>query len=277
MIPTRRDLHFKLKPSSVRNWHAQGPYVTHFTNAMSIFFPEGERFFIHTVRYFRDHIHEPELKKAVTAFIGQEAMHGREHDEHNRLLDEAGLPAAELEKQVRMFLDLLEARLPPAAQLSITIAQEHFTAIMSEIVLTDPRILAGADANLKAMWRWHALEETEHKAVAFDVYEAVMGRGIKAYALRNASLVITTLGFLSLVFYYQQRLLKADPQPRRWRDFGAYAKFMLISPALLPKLVVPWLSYLRPGFHPWDHNNEHLLKEMKTLVAKTQKFELKAA
>ncbi|PTU30195.1 metal-dependent hydrolase [Stenotrophobium rhamnosiphilum] len=277
MIPTRRDLHFKLLPSSVSNWHAKGPYVTQFTNAMSIFFPEGERFFIHTVRHYRDHIHEPQLKKAVTAFIGQEAMHGREHDEHNRLLNRAGLPADELERQVKKFLVMLEEKLPPAAQLSITIAQEHFTAIMAEIVLTDPRILAGADARLKAMWRWHALEEIEHKAVAFDVYEAVMGRGIKAYALRNTSLVITTLGFLSLVLYYQQRMLKADSHPRSWKDFGAFAKFMLISPALLPKLALPWLSYMRPGFHPWDHDNRDLLKEMNTLVAKTKKYELQAA
>ena len=277
MIPTRRDLHFKLRPSSVSNWHAKGPYITQFTNAMSIFFPEGERFFIHTVRHYRNHIHEPQLKKAVTAFIGQEAMHGREHDEHNRLLNRAGLPADELEKQVKKFLVMLEEHLSPAAQLSITIAQEHFTAIMSEIVLTDPRILAGADARLKAMWRWHALEEIEHKAVAFDVYETVMGRGIKAYALRNTSLVITTLGFLSLVLYYQQRMLKADSHPRSWRDFAAFAKFMLVSPALLPKLALPWLAYFRPGFHPWDHDNRHLLKEMNTLVARTQNYGLKAA
>ncbi|MES2489516.1 MAG: metal-dependent hydrolase [Pseudomonadota bacterium] len=277
MIPTRRDLHFKLLPSSVSNWHAKGPYVTQFTNAMSIFFPEGERFFIHTVRHYRNHIHEPQLKKAVTAFIGQEAMHGREHDEHNRLLNKAGLPADELERQVKKFLTMLEKYLSPSAQLSITIAQEHFTAIMSEIVLTDPRILAGADARLKAMWRWHALEEIEHKAVAFDVYETVMGRGIKAYALRNTSLVITTLGFLSLVLYYQQRMLKADSHPRSWKDLAAFTRFMLISPALLPKLALPWLSYFRPGFHPWDHDNRHLLKEMNALVARTQKYELKAA
>lgn len=277
MIPTRRDLHFKLKSSSVNNWHAKGPYVTHFANAMSIFFPEGERFFIHTVRHYRDHIQEPELKEAVTAFIGQEAMHGREHDEHNRLLAKAGLPADELEAHVRRFLNFLEETLPPSAQLSVTIAQEHFTAIMSEIVLTDPRILAGADTHLKAMWRWHALEETEHKAVAFDVYETVMGRGIKAYALRNAGLVLTTLGFLSLVFYYQQRLLKADRHPRSLKDFGAYVRFMLIAPALLPRLALPWLSYMRPGFHPWDRKNQHLLREMEALVAKTKRFELEAA
>src|SRR3569623_2127465 len=189
MLPTRRDLHFKLKPESVRNWHAKGPYVTHNAYAMSLFFPEGERFFIHTVRQYRERIHDPELKKALTAFIGQEAMHGREHDEHNRLLAKAGLPADELEGNLRAFLDFLKAHAPASAQLSITIAQEHFTAIMSEIVLIDSRILEGADERLQAMWRWHALEETEHKAVAFDVYETVMGRGIKAYALRNASLV----------------------------------------------------------------------------------------
>jgi uncharacterized protein len=277
MIPTRRDLHFRLKPKSVDNWHEKGPYVTQFANAMSIFFPEGERFFIHTVRHYRDNIHEPELKKALTAFIGQEAMHGREHDEHNQLLESAGLPAQALELKVKKFLNFLEARLPPSAQLSITIAQEHFTAIMAEIVLTDPRILAGADAHLKAMWRWHALEETEHKAVAFDVYETVVGRGIKAYALRSASLVLTTLGFLSLVLYYQRDLLKADAHPRSWKDFSAYMKFMWASPALLPKLALPWLSYLRPGFHPWDHDNRHLLKEMDALVARTQQYAPKAA
>ena len=277
MIPTRRDLHFKLKPSSVRNWHAQGPYVTHFANAMSIFFPEGERFFIHTVRHYRDRITDPELKKAVAAFIGQEAMHGREHDEHNRLLTKAGLPADELEKQVRWFLDVLEQRLPPSAQLSVTIAQEHFTAIMSQLVLTDPRILAGADARLRTMWRWHALEETEHKAVAFDVYETVMGRGVKAYALRSASLVLTTLGFMSLVFYYQQRLIQADRRMPRWQGLGRFFNFMFVSPALLPKLALPWLSYLRPGFHPWDHDNQHLLKEVETLMAETQRYALKAA
>lgn len=277
MIPTRRDLHFKLKPASVRNWHAQGPYVTHFANALSIFFPEGERFFIHTVRHYRDRITDPELKKAVAAFIGQEAMHGREHDEHNRLLTKAGLPADELEKQVRWFLDVIEQRLPPAAQLSITIAQEHFTAIMSQLVLTDPRILAGADARLRAMWRWHALEETEHKAVAFDVYETVMGRGVKAYALRSASLVLTTLGFLSLVFYYQQRLIQADRRMPRWQGLGRFLNFMFVSPALLPNLALPWLSYLRPGFHPWDHDNMYLLKEVDTLMAETQRYALREA
>lgn len=277
MLPIRRDLHFKLKPSSVSNWHAQGPFVTHFINAMSLFFPDGERYFIHTVRHYRDQITDPELQKAVVAFIGQEAMHGREHEDHNRLLDQAGLPAERLQAHAARFLDLLKARLPASAQLSVTIAQEHFTAIVSELVLTDPRMIAGADRHLSALWRWHALEETEHKAVAFDVYETVMGRGLKAYALRTGSMVLTTAGFLGLVLYYQQQLLKADTRTRRWRGLGDFANFMFRSPALLPRLVSPWLTYFRPGFHPWDQDNRHLLKQMDALVAETQGYALKAA
>jgi uncharacterized protein len=277
MIPIRRNLHFKLKPESLGHWHAQGPYVTHFVNAMSIFFPEGERYFIHTVRHYRDRISDPDLQAAVTAFIGQEAMHGREHEHYNRLLAQAGLPAKELEAHAARFLDLLKAKLPAAAQLSVTIAQEHFTAIMAQLVLTDPRLTAGADSRLSALWHWHALEEIEHKAVAFDVYEAVMGRGAKAYALRSGSMLLTTAGFLGLVLYYQQQLLKADPLVRRGLGFGKFLDFMFGSQGLLPRLALPWLAYFRPGFHPWDHDNRHLLTQMNALVAQTQRSTLRAA
>src|SRR5688572_19402055 len=129
MIPTRRDLHFNLDAADLHRWHAQGPYVTHFVNAMSLFFPDGERYFIQAVRHFRDQITDPELQNAVTAFIGQEAMHGREHEEHNELLAESGLPAEPIAAHVHALFELLKAWLPPAAQLSSTIAQEHWTAI----------------------------------------------------------------------------------------------------------------------------------------------------
>jgi len=151
MIPTRRDLHFNLKPSSVRDWHAQGPYVTQFINAMSIFFPDGERYFIHTVRHYRNRITEPVLKEAVIAFIGQEAMHGREHEIYNRFLERAGLPAKKLEAHAARFLEWLKTTLPPVAQLSVTVAQEHFTAILAELVLTDPGLIDGADRPLTAL------------------------------------------------------------------------------------------------------------------------------
>lgn len=270
MIPTRRDLHFRLKAHSVTQWHEAEPYVAHFANAMSLSFPEGERFFIHTVRLFRDRITDPELQKAVAAFIGQEAMHGREHEAYNRLLAQAGLPVAELEAVIYRQFQFLKAKLPAAAQLSVTIAQEHLTAVFAELLLTEPKLLAGADAELTALWHWHALEEIEHKAVAFDVYETVMGRGLAAYSLRATSLILTTAMFLGLALYYQQRLLSTNGQSRSWRGVRAFGKFLFVSPAMLPRLLGPWLAYLRPGFNPWDHDNRYLLEQMDALVARVE-------
>ena len=267
MLPTRRDLHFRLGPDDVRNWHVDGPALTHFINAMSLSFPEGERYFIHTVRHYRDRVTDPTLKKALTAFIGQEAMHSREHEDYNRLLAEAGMPVEDLEAALLGFFRLLRERLPPAAQLSVTIAQEHLTAIVAELVLTDPRMLEGAHGRLAALWRWHALEEIEHKSVAFDVYEAALGRGPGAYALRSAGLVATTVGFLAMVLWCQRRLLAADTRHGGRREFGRFARFMLASPGLLPRLAAPWLRWFRPGFHPWQHDNRHLLDEVPALVA----------
>lgn len=267
VLPTRRDLHFKLDATRLRNWHAAGPWVTHFANAMSLSFPAGERFFIHTVRHYRDRIVDPDLQEAVTAFIGQEAMHSREHEDYNRLLGQLGLPVAQLEAELDTMAEWIKRWLPASAQLSVTIAQEHFTAIFSGLVLRDPRLLAGADERLLALWRWHALEEIEHKAVAFDVYETAVGRGISAYVLRTGSMLLTTAGFLALAITFQQRLLAAEAGPDRWRGLGRFARFMFSSPALLPRLALPWLRYFEPGFHPWHQDDLDLLAQMDGVVA----------
>lgn len=266
MFPVRRNLHFRLGAADVGHWHARGAALTHFINAMSLTFPEGERFFIQSVRHFRDRIDDPALQEAVAGFIGQEAMHSREHDEYNLLLSEAGLPVAALEDALAAFFRALRG-LPPAVQLSITMAQEHVTAIVAARMLSDPRIIEGAGGRLAAFWRWHALEEIEHKAVAFDVYRAAVGSGPQAYALRTASYVLTTFGFLAMVLWCQLRLRHADPRPGGREGLGRFAKFMLVSPGLLPSLARPWLRWFAPGFHPWQHDDRHLLWEIAPLSA----------
>src|SRR3546814_1673082 len=53
-------------------------------------------------------------------------------------------------------------------QLAGTCALEHFTATLAHAILSDPAHLAGAETEAQRMWRWHAIEEIEHKAVAYD-------------------------------------------------------------------------------------------------------------
>ena len=277
MQPTRRDLHFKLSPESVINWHAQGPQVTHFFNALSIFFPVGERFFIHSVRHYRDRVGDPELQKAITAFIGQEAMHGREHEEYNELMEQAGLPIRKMERRVDRLLEWGKKRLPAISQLSATIALEHFTAIMADRLLRKPEMIAGADPRLAALWRWHALEETEHKAVAFDVYRSVRRPSLKSYFTRNSGLLIATAVFIAYAHAYQRELANADRHSGRWEGMGNYLRFMLGKDGFVRDMIKPWFDYLRPGFHPWDHDNRAFLAEMDALLAETQSFERQAA
>ena len=277
MLPTRRDLRFKLNPESVINWHEQGPQVAHFFNALSIFFPEGERFFIHSVRHYRDRVTDPELQKAITAFIGQEAMHGREHEEYNELMEQAGLPIKKMEGRVSRLLEWGKRRLPPITQLSATIALEHFTAIMADRLLRKPEMIGGADPRMVALWRWHALEETEHKAVAFDVYRAVRKPTLKTYFTRSSGLLVATAVFIGYAYAYQRELVNTDKTMGRWDGMDDYLRFLFGKGGFIPDMIGPWFDYLKPGFHPWDHDNRHFLAEMDKLVAEAASYNMQAA
>lgn len=270
-IPIRRDLDFgidQIDRKLAGRWHPRGVPVSHFYNALSLFFPEGERFFIHSVRHFRDRIDDPQLKAAIGAFIGQEAMHGREHDQYNQLIREAGLPADALERYTAALLGLIKDHLGPSTQLSITLALEHFTAMLAQLLLAEPGLLDGAQPRLKALWRWHAVEETEHKAVAFEVYQAAVGRSGAAYALRSGAFLIVMPLFLTHVLMYQAKLLQADTQrPRGLRQWLEFGRFLGGKRGLLTQMVKPGLAYLRPGFHPWDEDNRELLGAVHELAA----------
>ena len=127
VMPERRDLHFLPPGDRICDWHQAGPNVTQFMNALSLFFPAGERMFIDAVRAYRDEIPDPDLRKAATAFIGQEAMHSREHIEYNQLMDAAGLPASELDAQVWAHTEYVKKHSSKVTPLLMTIALEHFT------------------------------------------------------------------------------------------------------------------------------------------------------
>src|SRR5688500_17184178 len=101
----RRDIRFDLDAADLRSWHPEGLHVAHFFNALSIFFPEGEKFFIDSVRHFRDRIDSPALQRDVKGFVGQEAMHSREHRRYNAALERLGLPVEKLEEKVKDYLE----------------------------------------------------------------------------------------------------------------------------------------------------------------------------
>lgn len=267
-MPVRRDLRFALPPDRACDWHVYGPYVTHFFNAMSLMFPAGERYFIDSVRYYRDCIDDPELKKQVLGFIGQEAMHTREHVEYNALLDAAGLPAMRLDRFITKLLDYGRKKLPPSIQLAQTVALEHYTAMMAGLLLDDPRRIEGSVPSYVQVWTWHALEETEHKSVSFDVWNAVIKPGPKRYLMRTLTMLQITVMFWVIVFCFHVRLIAADrPHGHRLRNSWILVRFLFSRRGVFPCIALDWLRFFKPSFHPWDHDNSAYLSRVDELVA----------
>lgn len=266
LLPKRRDIQFNLPADKIMNWHTDaGDIFTALLNTFSIVLPVGERFFIDAVRAHREMITDPDLKKAVTAFIGQEAMHGREHEAYNAALFARSPIAPKFEQLVSDIFVLLKKYLPPHMWLSGTIALEHFTALLADSLLTEPRLFEGADPDFEAIWRWHALEETEHKAVAFDVWDTVKGRGLVAYGERSLGLVIATVLFWGLVIPTFLIMLKDE---RKLTDLKGWRKFYWYTFGDIGALriqLINYIDYFRPNFHPWDHDNRRCLEQINNL------------
>src|SRR5690606_7662589 len=171
-----RNYAFDLGPEVPRHWHPAGRAVTRFLDNLSIFFPDGERFFMASVQAFAGAVQDdPELRAAVRAFCAQEGIHRREHRKYNDMLAAQGLPAEAMERRVERIIALVTARTPQRWHLGVTAALEHFTSLMGRQILERPELLEGAHETMAALWRWHAVEETEHKSVAYDVYLAAGG------------------------------------------------------------------------------------------------------
>jgi len=259
LSPEVRNLRFDIDGDVPRYWHGGRRSVTAFFDNLSVFFPPGERFFIASVKAHRNLIEDERLKNEAKAFYAQEAIHSREHVRYNEMLAAHGYPVEEMEARVQKLLDRVTARSSERMQLAVTAALEHFTALMAHLLLRDPKILEGAHPVMAALWKWHAAEENEHKAVAYDVYQAAGGN----YAERCAAMIGATVIFWAKVIEQQVRMMEANGTVLSGSEWLALGKFLFVKPGGLLRLVPMWFSYFRPGFHPWDLDNQALLDEWK--------------
>src|SRR6266550_3649328 len=167
--------------------------MSHVLTVLSSVFPDGEDFFVRSVEAVRDRIEDPQLREHVEGFIGQESMHGREHRVLNERLAELGYPTRAIGTYVQKLTSLRDRFTGERANLAFTAALEHYTATLAETLLNDPeaRAAIGHDG-VRYLLMWHALEESEHKAVAFDVYKRMGG----TERMRVATMWLTHLTFL---------------------------------------------------------------------------------
>lgn len=254
-----RRMRFRYDALPLERHYVHGDLVmSHVVAVLSGLFPEGEDFFVRSVRHYADQISDPVLSKAIAGFTGQEVSHGRQHRELNDRLQQMRYPTGRVDRRTRNGLARLERWSVPRYRLAVTAALEHYTATLAETLLTDPdaRELLG-DSEVRSVLLWHALEESEHKAVAFDTYRAVGG----TERMRIAAMVITTFGFLGTVTWHTTLSMLADRASYHPVRLARSIAALRHSPFLTRSVMRRLRDYLRVGFHPGDHDNTALLDE----------------
>jgi hypothetical protein len=255
---TPRDRRFGRGVPLNRLWHGGRVEATAIYNALSTTFPAGEAFFVESVREFRDGA-PPRLAEEIKAFTTQEAIHSREHDAFNKRAANAGYDLSKLEAQIDKRLAVTRGK-PPIVSLAATMALEHFTAILAHQLLANPRHLAGADREAADLWRWHAVEEIEHKGVAYDTWLHATRDWprFKRWKVKAKVMLLITRNFVvdrtagALELMRQDRVTGLDA----WRRLLWY---LWVRPGMFRKIAGAWLKFFLPGFHPWDEDDRHLL------------------
>lgn len=265
-IPVRR-MDFEFDDGVPKYWLAGNHFASMLLTGLSCTFPEGERMFMRSVRHYQDRLTDPELIKAVRAFIGQEAHHGKEHTEFNAMMGRKGLPTADVEAFVKEGIRYEEKQYSSERMLAKTCALEHFTAMFAEQILSQPEMLELIDERVRPLWLWHAVEESEHKSVAFDVYQDQVGD----YWVRTSEMALTTVLFTFFSGLHAAQLLHASREDRTplqaVRDFGKGVSMLWGSKGLLRGTMKQYLEYYRRDFHPSQRDSSvlrarglHLLK-----------------
>ena len=244
-----------------RDWFDNHPFKTAWFNAMSITFPLGEKFFIDSVRYFQDQIDDPKLQAEIRGFCGQEGFHRREHQRYNETLCERrGYDLEKMEGRLERNIERGKKFMSPLEQLATTAALEHITAIMAESALAEDNPMIGeADPVMQELWNWHAAEEMEHKAVAFDVFRAVGGtEKMRKRAMRQSTFFLMLDIVMGMLHMFRRDGLLFSPR-NWWQGW----KFLFFKGGILRRVWGAYKEYFREGFHPWDRDTRPLLQAWK--------------
>lgn len=261
-----RDRRFGRTVKHGRWWLNNDPIATAWHNALSLTFPRGEAFFIEAVKAHREGT-PPRLEAEIRAFVRQEINHTREHIVLNKSVVDAGYDVSAIERRIEENLALTKDR-PAIFNLAVTMALEHYTAMMAHEFLANPKHFAGTEGETGDLWRWHAIEEIEHKGVAFDTWLHATRDWTrsKRWKLKSIMMLIVTKNFIKNRWIDTLELLRQDgiegPAVKlklAWYLFG--------TPGVLRRIFPAWCAYFLPGFHPWNHDDRALIGKAESEFA----------
>lgn len=266
IIPIRH-MKFDFDPVKIdHKFYMDAELASAYFASLSIFLTRGEDLVIDTARYHRDFISDPLLKQRVTSLIGQEAIHSKMHEELNEAYLIRDLPVKLFRTWAGWAFEYGFERLPQPMKLSLMAGIEHFTAVLAEYMMNHEEIFfRSQDEKQRAIWMWHMLEESEHKDIAFDVFQELSNN----YLLRIAGFfpaLITILVLISaasfLVPFYRNP--KNLISLRYWREIPYnFGLIFGLKDGVYGSSFKHIFDYLRPDFHPNDHDTSEFLEYYK--------------
>ncbi len=240
-------------------WYDNDPLLTMYLVAFSATLPEGEKSFIRSVRHYQKQITDPKLKEDIQNFIGQEAHHAKEHVALNKFFDERGYPTKPIENRLKKFLSWTHKQ-SPEFQLAHTVCAEHITALLSNYYMSyAPEELEKMSPEIRKIWAWHIVEESEHKAVAFDVYQTVVNdkNRLRFHMVWLTALFVIDTAFSTIA------LLAHSKQLNNGKMWTKAFRYFLGKKSLLRNCWREYLDFYRKDFHPWQHDVKARLQEFK--------------
>ncbi len=242
------------------HWLESDVQTTHTVNVLSLLLPAGEHWFAKVFQEALPHIEDPLLRQEMRGFAGQESNHAFAHEKVLALFEKQGLDAERMLRHVDAWFafgtsEPFEKKLPPRLdaawlrhRVALIAAVEQYTTFLGNWVLeADELASASLSSEMISLLRWHGAEEVEHRATAFDVFEALGG----GYLERTIAMS-EAFGALFYLWVRGIRTLMASdpthPGPPSWRTFFAAGRRKQLP--TFEQIGAATLRYVTPGFHP---------------------------
>lgn len=253
-----RKPNYQFSDDTERYWFGNSIFKTHLANALTILFPDVEKFFVRTVKNYTPGSEKEELRKAALAFIGQETQHSIQHEKFWKNLKAQGYDLEEFLSSFRKFaFEFIEPVHSPEGRLALTAGLEHYTALLAEVAL-DGNLFREAEPELKKLFEWHCAEELEHKSVAYDLLLDTN----PDYILRIYGMILASILMLYFIPMTTLHLVAKDGQLFSFQFWKESLIFLFLDQKIIPKAAAIFFEYFHPDFHPRQRDNSALIQKV---------------
>ena len=244
-------------------FHSENTVIAAYWVGLSATFPLGEAEFVKSVKLFEDQVSDEKLKAEIANFAAQESHHALQHKKLNKYFDSQGYNTAQVERTMTEKLDERALKWSNKKRLMRTVSAEHFTAVMAHHALSSSQAMESMPDSLRDLFVWHAIEEIEHKSVAFDVYQHCVG---DMGALRRHYLHFAFIEFPFQMMLITRYLLKEIGHKTSWKDRRGMWRYLFGKGGIYSSCKHLYLMFLKKGFHPWQHDDSALVEEWKSTL-----------